>query len=584
MRLPQSLLLLAAAGSTAQASEKVSRPRGVGPEFAKFYQDSTTFTCISNPSIKIPFSAVNDDFCDCPDGSDEPGTAACAHISRNSPLTVADRPGNSDLDIALGLPGFYCKNKGHRPSYVPFQRINDGICDYEMCCDGSDEWARVGGTKCEDRCKEIGKQWRKEEEKNQKSMTAALKKKKDLLVDAGRQQKEIEVHIAELEAEIQGAEVKEQGLQADLQLAQEQDQKVVRTGKGKGKLSAFSTLAKGRVEELRNALVDVRRQRDETRDRVKELEDILAKVKVEYNPNFNDEGVKRAVRSYEDYAARDQSTEDSNGAVNRDLDEITKVDGAENGVNWEHWENEDEGCPDSDIGKVSLQPLCHQQLTNGMVVYVLAAYLPPSLVNFIEGKVVSVKSYLQENGILPKPTEESSSDSKAVTQAREALQEAQDSLSSLKNKLRDQRADLEQDYGTASIFRALKGVCISQDAGEYTYEHCFLESTKQNQRKGGSSVSMGKFSNVGTTLVEEVNEAGEVINVEKTVIEYTRGQSCWNGPNRSTKVILECGEENRILKTAEEEKCVYAMLVTSPAVCAGGEEAGNSAPRSKDEL
>jgi len=265
---------------------------------------------------------------------------------------VADRPGNNDLDIALGLPGFYCKNKGHRPSYVPFQRINDGICDYELCCDGSDEWAHVGGTKCENRCKEIGKQWRKHEEQNQKAMTAALRKKKDLLVDAGRQQKEIEDHIVRLEAEVQGAEAKEQGLEADLKLAQEQDRKVVRTGKGKGKVGALANLAKGRVDELRNALVDVRRQRDETRERVKELEDILAKVKVEYNPNFNDEGVKRAVRSYEDYAAREQGTEDVNGAVDRDLDEISKADGADNGVNWEHWENEEDGCNDSDLGKL----------------------------------------------------------------------------------------------------------------------------------------------------------------------------------------------------------------------------------------
>lgn len=215
--------------------------------------------------------------------------------------------------------------------------------------------------------------------------------------------------------------------------------------------------------------------------------------------------------------------------------------------------------------------------------YKLAAYLPPSLVSFIEGKVISARKFLEENGILPKTDEESSSESKAVTQAREELKTAQDSVTSLKNKLRDQRADLEQDYGPSSIFRALKGVCISQDAGEYTYEHCFLESTKQNQRKGGNSVSMGRFSKVGTTSVEEVNEAGDVINIEKTVIEYDRGQSCWNGPNRSTKVILECGEENKILKTAEEEKCVYSMLVTSPAACAGG-EAGDAAPRSKDEL
>lgn len=131
---------------------------------------------------------------------------------------------------------------------------------------------------------------------------------------------------------------------------------VVRTGKGKGKVNALSNLAKARVDELRNALVDVRRQRNEARERVKELEDILAKFKVEYNPNFNDEGVKRAVRSYEDYAAREQGTEVANGAVDRDLDEIAKVDDEDSGINWEHWESEEDGCNDSDLGKLSLVP------------------------------------------------------------------------------------------------------------------------------------------------------------------------------------------------------------------------------------
>lgn len=185
---------------------------------------------------------------------------------------------------------------------------------------------------------------------------------------------------------------------------------------------------------------------------------------------------------------------------------------------------------------------------------------------------------------MSKPEEDSTSESKAVTEARNALKAAQDDLAKTKNKLRDERADLEKDYGPAGIFRALKGQCISQDSGEYTYEHCFLEGTKQNQRKGGSSMSMGKFVRVGSTTVEEVNEAGEIISVEKIALEYERGQSCWNGPNRSTKVVLECGEENEILKTAEDEKCVYSMLVTTPAVCAGPEEEGNVAPRSKDEL
>lgn len=319
---------------------------------AKYYQDSETFTCISNPSVQIPFSAVNDDFCDCPDGSDEPGTSACSHLSRNSPLSVADRLGHNEGEIVAALPGFYCKNKGHRPSFVPFQRVNDGICDYEQCCDGSDEWARVGGTKCEDRCKEIGKQWRKQEEQRQKSMTAALKKKKALLVDAGRQQQEIEDHILRLEAEVKGAEVKVEALEAELKSVEDAERKVVRSsGKGKGKVNALAGIAKARVDELRDALLEVRQQRDDTQSRLKELEDILSKFKIEYNPNFNDEGVKRAVRSWEDYAAR-EVTEGTNQARDRDLDEIAKADDESSGINWEHWENEEDGCNDADLGKL----------------------------------------------------------------------------------------------------------------------------------------------------------------------------------------------------------------------------------------
>lgn len=315
---------------------------------AKFYRDTTTFTCISHPAIKIPFSAVNDDFCDCPDGSDEPGTSACAHLSRHSPLTVADRPGSSDLKLTSSLPGFYCKNKGHRPSYVPFQRVNDGICDYELCCDGSDEWARVGGTKCEDRCKEIGKEWRKKEEKRQKSMTAALKKKKEILVDAGRMQKETEDHIKKLEVEVEAEEIKVKNLEAELEEVQKREQSKVVKGKKKGKANVLAELAKGRVEELRNALVEVRAERDETRSRIKELEVILSKFKVEYNPNFNDEGVKRAVRSWEEYAARE--TPAQNDARERDLDEFSKADSEESGINWAHWENV-EDTPGTDASK-----------------------------------------------------------------------------------------------------------------------------------------------------------------------------------------------------------------------------------------
>ncbi|PYI10559.1 hypothetical protein BO78DRAFT_393981 [Aspergillus sclerotiicarbonarius CBS 121057] len=569
MILPQGSLFFAsiAACSTvvAAAGDASSRPRGVGPEFAKFYKDATTFTCISHPAIQIPFSAVNDDYCDCPDGSDEPGTAACAHLSRNSALTPGERPGNDDLELVSALPGFYCKNKGHKPSYVPFQRVNDGICDYELCCDGSDEWARIGGTKCADKCKEIGKEWRKKEEQRQKSMTAALKKKKELLVEASRQQKEVEEGIERLEGEIQAQELKVKELQAELEVVEKEEQSKVVKGKTEGKVNVLAGLAKGRVEELRSALVEVRRERDDTRARVKELEEILSKFKVEYNPNFNDEGVKRAVRSWEDYAAKGTLEGAVNGAQDRDLDEIAKPDDEKSGINWEQWENEEDGCEAS-------------------IVYQLAAYLPPSFVDFVESKVAIVRGLLEENGILPKVAESSStSESKVVSEARDAVKAAEKSLGDMQKQLKDHQSDLETDYGVASIFRALRGVCVSKDAGEYTYEHCFLDQTKQVPKKGGGSTRMGKYVGIGSVSVDVLNESGDIVPEQKVSLQYANGQGCWNGPARSTTVILECGEEDAILKVAEDEKCVYSMHVTSPAVCPGGEES-HAAPNSKDEL
>ena len=78
---------------------------------------------------------------------------------------------------------------------------------------------------------------------------------------------------------------------------------------------------------------------------MEELEGILKTFKEEYNPNFNDEGVKRAVRAWEDYAAKDKAAL-GNEARDRDLDEIAKSDEEAGPINWADYAEEEESDTD----------------------------------------------------------------------------------------------------------------------------------------------------------------------------------------------------------------------------------------------
>lgn len=240
-------------------------------------------------------------------------------------------------------------NKGHQPSYVPFLSVNDGVCDYDLCCDGSDEWAQVGGLKCENKCNEIGKAWRKQDEQRRKSMGAAGKKRRELVAEAGRLRKEVEDRIQSLGTEIQGAVLKVKNSETALADAERQERgKVVRsTGKG-SKVGTLVQMAKDRIMELRESLMEVRGQRDTASARLAELEGLLTTFQAEYNPNFNDEGVKRAVRSWEEYAARDKPAV-GDAAHDRDLDEIAKPDSETGVINWGDWEEGEES--DVDVRK-----------------------------------------------------------------------------------------------------------------------------------------------------------------------------------------------------------------------------------------
>ncbi|XP_021279250.1 glucosidase 2 subunit beta-like [Herrania umbratica] len=123
------LLGLCIASCFRSASCAVKHPFvGISPQDEKYYKSSSDTIKCKDGSKKFSKSQLNDDFCDCPDGTDEPGTSACPTAK------------------------FYCQNAGHLPQFLFSSRVNDGICD---CCDGSDEYD--GQVKCPNTCWEAGK-------------------------------------------------------------------------------------------------------------------------------------------------------------------------------------------------------------------------------------------------------------------------------------------------------------------------------------------------------------------------------------------------------------------------------------------
>ena len=85
------------------------------------------FRC-SDTAVAIPSTYLNDDYCDCADGSDELKSSAC-----------------SSAGNVLYSSRFQCTNDGYEEQFIFFSRVGDGVCD---CCDGSDEAPRV----CENTC------------------------------------------------------------------------------------------------------------------------------------------------------------------------------------------------------------------------------------------------------------------------------------------------------------------------------------------------------------------------------------------------------------------------------------------------
>ncbi|CAK9780364.1 hypothetical protein CC85DRAFT_287897 [Cutaneotrichosporon oleaginosum] len=517
--------------------------RGVDPAFEDKYAPSLAdFTCLDG-SKTIPMSAVNDDYCDCPDGSDEPGTSACE-----------------------GRPHayFYCRNDGHIPARILSSRVNDGICD-DACCDGSDEWATGA---CPNRCADIARAHKERIEREGKIRRTGAKIRGTYVAFAQKEKKRLQDEIAAKRVEVRERERQVAEAKAALENAEAQSRDDLERKKS-------SPLYKA-LEEHREAVKRLRDQLRATQDDLGTVLGILDELAKGYNPNGQDMAVKAAVVGYReligDAEPEGEETPEAKLHTVRAPDEHLSGFDVERVVNVDLESLlVDEAADDDDDG----------------LLYRLEEYIPDSLYEYYYSAREAFVGALTSMGVLKKDVV--AHDGPHVSAARERYNAAERELNAVRSAISGAEETLEQIgnrhwFGPEGEWKKLDGTCVDTVAGDYTYELCFFGKATQKSNKDHSSNNLGHFVEWNPAA-----KPGEYAYYTK--MAYRNGAKCWNGPMRSVNVELECGKENALLAITEPEKCEYNFKVTSPALCWPLEDAGKPVVKedvvseaAKDEL
>ncbi|RDB19568.1 Glucosidase 2 subunit beta [Hypsizygus marmoreus] len=500
----------------------VDKTFGVSPDLVSRYVPlaSGNWKCLDG-SKEIPWSFVNDDSCDCPDGSDEPGTGACPNGK------------------------FYCQNKGHIGASIVSSRVNDGICEPE-CCDGSDEQPGV----CKNVCKEGAKI-------RSTYIAFAHKEKKRLedLVESTTQQIEVqEKEVARLK---------------DIADRTESISKAAMEHKQQSPL--YLSLI-----EHSEALKALQREHKKHLEREKALGDILNTLRSGYNPNYQDMAVLEAVRGWEELAGlphigEAEKQEESSETAGESEAESDKETPKEDETPEEVWtaeklETDLDPLLNTDYVSLLLEHDEHIRTPHdeGSLLFDVTSYLPDSFIPQFEEFKDTLVSWLRTLGVIRGEGDSVSADS---TRARQAFTDAERALQRLKDENKKAGEDLAEifnihGFGAEGEWKKLDGTCLRTDSGDYTYELCFFEEAKQIPKHGGTTFSLGRFESWNPS--EDV-KPGEPEYYKKQV--YKHGTRCWNGPERNVVLLLTCGTENALLTVAELEKCEYQFTGTTPALC-----------------
>jgi len=432
----------------------VTTPRhllGVDPALKHLYASSeTTYACDGNAKT-IPLSRVNDEYCDCDDGSDEPGTSACA--GRES-------------------RGFYCVNAGATPLVVPASRVDDGVCD---CCDGSDETTNGRkGVDCENTCVLEARARRAGLVRSIGDAKKGLKAKASSESKSSGARRGWEKELAHLESTIAG---QREGLES-LKLAAEEAEEEER------KLKEEEAEKKAKEEEARRANE--------------------AAMAMDASDAERSEGGHDAEDGGGQMRPADYGTGPDDSSIESDTAEVSSSSNEESAEERgkriaSQWIS-DEGQPDESAGEEPAEMHDESFDTN--------MYSGPDTDDVYDEDMEEERSVTSKIGSIfgriAKKFSSRSADARLAAEAkakRAAYQDELNKVNDAESKIETLKKNLNRNYGPNGELLPLVGQCFEARVDKYKYKTCPFGEAKQDGTRLGSN-SDTEVSDTGELMLK----------------------------------------------------------------------------------